>query len=56
MLRFLLDNPDLLRDKNVLDVGSGCGASAIASAISGARHIVANDICSGKYYPLFFSS
>lgn len=34
--------------KTVLDVGSGCGASAIASKLSGAAHVIANDIDKGK--------
>ncbi|KAL7403199.1 hypothetical protein ABVT39_026190 [Epinephelus coioides] len=42
--RFLLDNPAVCRGKTVLDLGSGCGASAIAAKLSGAAHVVANDI------------
>lgn len=42
--RFLLDNPSVCRGRSVLDLGSGCGASAIAAALSGAAHVVANDI------------
>ncbi|CAF98256.1 unnamed protein product, partial [Tetraodon nigroviridis] len=42
--RYLLDNPDECKGKRVLDVGSGCGASAIASRLSGAAHVTANDI------------
>ena len=33
----------------MLDVGSGCGALAIACALSGAAHVIANDICSGTF-------
>ncbi|XP_018519301.1 electron transfer flavoprotein beta subunit lysine methyltransferase [Lates calcarifer] len=42
--RFLLDTPEVCQDKKVLDLGSGCGASAIAAKLSGAAHVVANDI------------
>ncbi|XP_033941334.1 electron transfer flavoprotein beta subunit lysine methyltransferase-like [Pseudochaenichthys georgianus] len=42
--RFLLDNPAVCQGKTVLDLGSGCGASAIAAKLSGAAHVVANDI------------
>ncbi|XP_070227405.1 electron transfer flavoprotein beta subunit lysine methyltransferase isoform X3 [Bos mutus] len=42
--RYLLDNPDLVRGKSVLDIGSGCGATAIAAKMSGALRILANDI------------
>lgn len=31
-------------DKNVLDIGSGCGACAVAAAKSGAKIVLANDI------------
>ncbi|CAH1801056.1 unnamed protein product, partial [Owenia fusiformis] len=41
--RYILDNPKIFATKRVLDVGSGCGASAIAAAMMGAR-VVANDI------------
>ncbi|XP_014678775.1 PREDICTED: protein N-lysine methyltransferase METTL20-like [Priapulus caudatus] len=43
LTRFLLDNPDVSRGKTVLDVGSGCGASAIAASMSGATYAIAND-------------
>ncbi|KAM8891588.1 electron transfer flavoprotein beta subunit lysine methyltransferase [Spinachia spinachia] len=42
--RYLLDNPAVCRGKTVLDLGSGCGASAIAAKLCGAAHVVANDI------------
>ncbi|XP_070764033.1 electron transfer flavoprotein beta subunit lysine methyltransferase [Enoplosus armatus] len=42
--RYLLDNPGVCRGKTVLDLGSGCGASAIAAKLCGAAHVVANDI------------
>ena len=33
----------------MLDVGSGCGASAIACVMSGAKHVIANDVDTGLY-------
>lgn len=42
--RYLLDNPAVCRGKAVLDLGSGCGASAIVAKMCGAKHIIANDI------------
>ena len=45
--RYLLDNRHVLLNKNVLDVGSGCGASAIAASMCGANRVMANDICHG---------
>ncbi|XP_046378850.2 electron transfer flavoprotein beta subunit lysine methyltransferase-like [Haliotis rufescens] len=42
--RYILDNRDKFRQRTVLDVGSGCGASAIAAALCGAKTVVANDI------------
>lgn len=45
--RYLLDNPGVCRGKTVLDLGSGCGASAIAAKLCGATHVVANDIDTG---------
>ena len=42
--RTLLDNPHLVRARRVLDLGSGCGALAIAAVRSGAESVTANDI------------
>ncbi|XP_053176003.1 electron transfer flavoprotein beta subunit lysine methyltransferase [Scomber japonicus] len=42
--RYLLDNPAVCQGNTVLDLGSGCGASAIAAKLCGAAHVVANDI------------
>ncbi|KAK7873252.1 hypothetical protein R5R35_011326 [Gryllus longicercus] len=44
LTRYILDNPDLVCGQRVLDVGSGCGASAIAAAMSNACTVTANDI------------
>uniref|UniRef100_A0A8D0H9A9 Electron transfer flavoprotein beta subunit lysine methyltransferase n=1 Tax=Sphenodon punctatus TaxID=8508 RepID=A0A8D0H9A9_SPHPU len=42
--RYLLDNPAIVRRKTVLDIGSGCGATAIAAVMSGASQVLASDI------------
>lgn len=42
--RFILDNPELVRGRRVLDVACGCGLAAIAAAMSGASDVQANDI------------
>lgn len=44
LTRFILDNPDLFRGDALLDVGSGCGAAAIAAARVGASSVIANDV------------
>lgn len=38
-----------MRGLRVLDLGSGCGATAIAAAIAGAKSVTANDIDPGRY-------
>ncbi|RXM32726.1 Protein N-lysine methyltransferase METTL20 [Acipenser ruthenus] len=43
-IKYLLDNPGVTKDKKVLDLGSGCGASSIAARLSGASQVLANDI------------
>ena len=48
VFRFILDNPDTVRGKRVLDVGSGCGASAVAAIFAGATEVCANDIDTGR--------
>jgi predicted nicotinamide N-methyase len=41
---YILKNPDLVKDKIVLDFGSGSGVGSIAAVKAGAKHIIANDI------------
>jgi predicted nicotinamide N-methyase len=42
--RYILDHPEIVRNKKVLDIGSGCGITSIAAAKSGAYSVTANDI------------
>lgn len=42
--RYILDNPEIVRGKMVLDFASGSGISAIAVKLSGATRVLAADI------------
>ncbi|BCW90258.1 hypothetical protein sos41_34260 [Alphaproteobacteria bacterium SO-S41] len=42
--RYLLDHPDIVQGKRVLDAGSGSGLCAIAAALSGAATVTASDV------------
>uniref|UniRef100_H3AZ38 Electron transfer flavoprotein beta subunit lysine methyltransferase n=2 Tax=Latimeria chalumnae TaxID=7897 RepID=H3AZ38_LATCH len=44
LARYILDKPETVRFKRVLDIGSGCGASSIAAGMSGASRVLANDV------------
>jgi len=44
LTRYVLDNPELVRGKRVLDFAAGSGASAIAAAKGGATQVLAADI------------
>jgi len=44
LARLILDRPQLVVGKRVLDLGSGCGLSAIAAMRAGARSVLAADI------------
>lgn len=44
LARYLLDHPDLVRGRRVLDFGCGSGVVAIAAALAGAREVIACDI------------
>lgn len=44
LARFLIDNPAEVAGKRVLDLGSGCGLSAIAAMKAGAASVLAADI------------
>lgn len=44
LARHVLDQPGIVRGKRVLDFAAGSGVAAIAAALAGAAHVVANDI------------
>ncbi|WP_346432280.1 50S ribosomal protein L11 methyltransferase [Breoghania sp. L-A4] len=44
LARFVLDNPEAVRGKRVLDFATGSGIVGIAAALAGAARVVANDI------------
>ncbi len=44
LARYVLDNPETVRGKRVLDFASGSGLVAIAAAMAGAKQVVAADI------------
>ncbi len=44
LARFLLDNPERVRDKHVVDLGTGSGIAALAAAHAGARTVLALDL------------
>ena len=44
LARFILDRPELVRGRSVLDFASGSGLTAIAAAKAGAARVFANDI------------
>jgi predicted nicotinamide N-methyase len=44
LARYILDHPDIVKDKRVLDFGAGSGLVALAAAKVGARHVTAADI------------
>lgn len=41
---WICDNPSVVNDRVVFDVGTGCGIQGIASAMAGARRVVASDV------------
>lgn len=44
LARYVLDNPDVVRTKRVIDLASGSGLVAIAAMKAGAAHVLAADI------------
>ncbi|CAN5829314.1 methyltransferase [soil metagenome] len=44
LARVLLDSPELVRGRSVLDFGAGGGIASVAAAWAGAASVVANDI------------
>ncbi len=44
LARYVLDHPELVSGRRVLDFGAGCGISGIAAARAGAAHVTATEI------------
>jgi predicted nicotinamide N-methyase len=44
LARYVLDNPELVTGRRVLDLACGSGLVAIAAARAGAAHVTANDV------------
>lgn len=44
LARYILDTPETVAGKSVLDIGSGSGLVAIAAMLAGAKRVTANDI------------
>lgn len=44
LARYVLDHPDVVAGRRVLDLAAGSGLVAVAAAHAGARHVVANEI------------
>jgi predicted nicotinamide N-methyase len=44
LARYILDNPELVRDKRVMDFGAGSGVVATACVMAGAKQVIACDI------------
>ena len=44
LARYILDHPDIVSGRTVLDLGSGSGLTAIAAMMAGARNALAADI------------
>ncbi|WP_246016856.1 class I SAM-dependent methyltransferase [Micromonospora pisi] len=44
LARYVLDNPDVVTGRRVLDLASGSGLAAIAAGLAGAATVAANDI------------
>jgi predicted nicotinamide N-methyase len=44
LARYVLDVPELVAGRSVLDLGSGSGLVAVAAALAGARRVVASEI------------
>jgi len=43
LARYVLDNRHLVKGRQILDFGTGCGIAAIAAAMAGARRVTASD-------------
>ena len=44
LARYILQNPELVKDKRIMDFGAGSGIVAIAAIMAGAKRVIACDI------------
>lgn len=44
LARYLLDHPETMWGRRILDFGAGCGVEAVAAMLCGARSVLASDI------------
>jgi predicted nicotinamide N-methyase len=44
LARYVLDHPDVVRGRSVLDLGSGSGLVAVAAVLAGATDVVASEV------------
>lgn len=44
LARYILDNPEVVKNKRVMDFGAGSGVVAIAAIMAGAKQVIACDI------------
>lgn len=44
LARYVLDHPDIVAGRRVLDLGAGSGLVGIAAAMAGAKHVLAADV------------
>jgi predicted nicotinamide N-methyase len=44
MARYILDHPDVVAGRSVLDLGSGSGVAAVAAALAGASTVLASEV------------
>ena len=44
LARYILDNPEIVKNKRVMDFGAGSGVVAIAAIMAGAKQVIACDI------------
>jgi len=44
MARYILDHPEVVAGRSVLDLGSGSGVAAIAAALAGASRVLASEV------------
>jgi predicted nicotinamide N-methyase len=42
--QYLLSNPDMVKEKSVIEIGGGCGLLGMAAALAGAKYVVITDI------------